>query len=146
MIRRFRVLTISSMFPNPRMPVHAQFVKQRIDELSKFVDITVVSPIPWFPGQQFIEKYRNRHYIPPLTDENRYPTHFPRFLSIPCIVKPLDGFFMAAAVQSWVRRNGGHDGYDLIDCHLAFPEGFAGALLANLWHKPFDLQEIEVAI
>jgi teichuronic acid biosynthesis glycosyltransferase TuaC len=137
MTKRLRVLTISTMFPNSRMPVHAQFVKQRIDAVSKLVDITVVSPIPFFPGQQLARKYRNRHFIPASTNENGYPTFFPRFLSIPGMVKPLDGIFLAWAVQSWIRKNGGASRFDLIDCHLAFPEGFAGAMLSRDWRTPF---------
>ncbi|MDR1727496.1 MAG: glycosyltransferase family 4 protein [Acidobacteriota bacterium] len=134
---KIRVLSIASMFPNPRMPVHAQFVKQRLDALSKLVDLTVVSPIPWFPGEQWISRYRNRHFVPSHTDDNPYPTAFPKFLSIPGILKPLDGLFLAYAVRAWLRQRRFGAGFDLLDCHLGFPDGYAGALLAKTFHKPF---------
>lgn len=127
------------MFPNPRMPVHAQFVKQRLDALSRRIDLSVVSPIPWFPGEQVIAKYKNRHRVPSSTSENRYPTSFPRFLSIPSIFKPMDGLFMASAVRSWVLKHYRPTDFDLIDCHLGFPDGFAGALLARIWRMPFTV-------
>jgi len=137
MNEKIRVLSISSMFPNMRMPVHAQFVKQRLDALSQYVDLTVVSPIPWFPGERQLSKYQNRHEVPLSTDENGYPTFFPKFLSIPAILKPLDGLFMACSVYGWLRKYRNPDDFDLLDCHLGFPDGYAGALLAKIWKKPF---------
>jgi len=134
---KIRVLSISSMFPNSRMPVHAQFVKQRLDALSRYVDLTVVSPIPWFPGERLISRYRNRHDIPLSTNQNDYPSFFPKFLSIPAVLKPLDGLFMAYSVYAWVRKYRNPDNFDLLDCHLGFPDGYAGALLAKIWKKPF---------
>jgi glycosyltransferase involved in cell wall biosynthesis len=119
------------------MPVHAQFVKQRLDALSKYVNLTVVSPIPWFPGEQRIAKYRNRHSIPLFSDQNKYPTSFPKFLSIPALFKPLDGLFMAYSVYALVRKYYNPKDFDLLDCHLGFPDGYAGALLAKIWKKPF---------
>ncbi len=138
-MNRPRVLSVSTMFPNPRMPVHAQFVKQRLDALAELVDLTVVSPIPWFPGQRFFRKYGNRDRVPPSTDANAYPTYFPRFFSFPMILKPLDGFFVARAVKRLIQRNGWKNRFDLLDCHLAFPEGFAGTLLSRSMGVPFTV-------
>jgi teichuronic acid biosynthesis glycosyltransferase TuaC len=136
---RLRLLCIATMFPNPCMPVHAQFVKQRLDALSRHAELIVVSPIPWFPGERHVGRYARRSRIPPRTEENAYPTHFPKFLSIPALLKPLDGIFLALAVWRFIRRHGLQDRIDLLDCHLAFPEGFAGALLSRLLGKPYVL-------
>lgn len=125
------------MFPNPRMPVHAQFVKQRLDALSKLVDLTVVSPIPWFPGEQWNTRYRNRHFVPPSTDTNAYPTLFPKFFSTPAVFKPLDGIFMAYSILTWARKHLNFNDFDLLDGHLGFPDGYTAALLGKIWHKPF---------
>jgi glycosyltransferase involved in cell wall biosynthesis len=137
MSEKIRVLSISSMFPNSRMPIHAQFVKQRLDALSKFVDLTVVSPIPWFPGEQWNARYRNRHFVPSRSDDNFYPAYFPKFFSIPGVLKPLDGLFMAYSVRDWMLKHRHIDDFDLLDCHLGFPDGYAGAILAKIFHKPF---------
>lgn len=134
---KIRVLSVSTMFPNPRMPVHAQFVKQRLDALAKRVDLRVVSPIPWFPGERLFGRYANRSRVPAATDGNAYPTSFPKFFSFPMMFKPLDGFFLALAVRRYIARNGLKGRIDLLDCHLAFPEGFAGALLSRLLGIPF---------
>lgn len=137
MTDRIRILCISTMFPNPRMPVHAQFVKQRLDALSKKADLIVISPIPWFPGERYIARYANRSRIPSQTDESAYPTYFPKFLSIPAMFKPLDGIFLAFAVWKFIAEHGMKRKIDILDCHLAFPEGFAGALLSRVLGKPY---------
>lgn len=137
MTDRMRIVCIATMFPNPRMPVHAQFVKQRLDALSRKADLVVISPIPWFPGERYFRRYANRSRIPPHTCDNAYPTYFPRFLSIPAILKPLDGVFLAFAVWRFIASHELGDKIDLLDCHLAFPEGFAGALLSRVLGKPY---------
>ena len=137
MTDRVRIVCISTMFPNPRMPVHAQFVKQRLDALSNKVDLVVISPIPWFPGEQYIARYANRSRIPLRSDENAYPTYFPKFFSIPAYLKPLDGVFLALAVRKFIASHDLEEKIDVLDCHLAFPEGFAGSLLSRLLGKPY---------
>lgn len=137
MIDRVRILSISTMFPNSRMPVHAQFVKQRLDALSRRADLIVVSPIPWFPGEAYFPRYANRSRISSQTDANAYPTYFLKFFSFPGVLKPLDGIFLAFTVWKFIASHGLKGSIDLLDCHLAFPEGFAGALLSRVLGKPY---------
>lgn len=137
MTDRIRILCISTMFPNSRMPVHAQFVKQRLDALSKKADLIVVSPIPWFPGEAYIARYANRSKISSHSTANAYPTYFPKFFSFPAMFKPLDGVFLALAVRRFIASHGLQGKIDILDCHLAFPEGFAGALLSRALGKPY---------
>jgi len=134
---RVRILCIATMFPNPRMPVHAQFVKQRLDALSRRADLIMVSPIPWFPGERYFPRYANRSRIASQTDANAYPTYFPKFFSFPAVLKPLEGFFLAFAVWKFIASHGLKGKIDVLDCHLAFPEGFAGALLSRVLGKPY---------
>jgi len=127
------------MFPNARMPVHAQFVKQRLDALSKLADLTVISPIPWFPGETLIARYRNRHAIPLESAANAYPTYFPKFFSIPALFKPLEGLTMAWRIARFLVGRGQWKRFDIIDCHLGFPEGFAGAWLKFFMRRPLTV-------
>jgi glycosyltransferase involved in cell wall biosynthesis len=117
--------------------VHAQFVKQRLDALAKQADLIVISPIPSFPGERWFPRYANRNRIGFQTDTNAYPTSFPKFFSFPGLFKPLDGIFLAFAVWKFVKSHSLGGKFDVIDCHLAFPEGFAGALLSRIFGKPF---------
>jgi teichuronic acid biosynthesis glycosyltransferase TuaC len=134
--RKLRVLSMATMFPNPRMPVHAQFVKQRLDALSRKVDLVVVSPIPWFPGEKALQRYRNRSAIPASDPQSPYPVFYPRFFSIPGLIKPLEGLTLAFCLWRFIRSRYAAQPFDLLDCHLGFPDGFAGALVARVLGLP----------
>lgn len=72
---------------------------------------------------------------PPLT------AHYPHFLSVPGFVKPADGVALAEAFLREMRRLEQEEGFvpDLIDAHLAFPDGFAAALVAKWTGLPFTI-------
>ncbi|MEW7848368.1 glycosyltransferase [Massilia aurea] len=112
-------------------------MKQRLDALSSKADLIVVSPIPWFPGERYFQRYANRSQIAAHTDLNAYPTYFPKFFSIPAVLKPLEGVFLAIALWRFIATHGLKDKIDVLDCHLAFPEGFAGALVSRVIGKPY---------
>jgi glycosyltransferase involved in cell wall biosynthesis len=127
------------MFPNKAQPVHAVFVRNRISRVARKCKVHVLSPIPWFPLDGFVPKYRHRKSIPRSDTIDGMPVEYPRFLSIPAILKPLDGFFLFISVWLTARRIRKEFDFDLIDAHLAFPDGFGCALLARLLRKPLTI-------
>ncbi len=136
-----RVLSISTMFPTKNDPVFGIFVKRRLDALSKIVDLTIVSPVPYFPLLSMMDRYRTRKNIPKFEKLNKNTDlFFRKFFSIPCILKPLDGFFIFASlfflIKKLIKQNGQ---FDLIDAHLAFPEGFAAIWLGKCFNLPVTI-------
>lgn len=144
--RRLRVLSVSTMFPSDGLPVHGVFVRHRLQALARYADVRVVSPVPVFPvATRVVPKYRPRLAIPREQvhgGDGRPPLFatYPRFLSVPAVLKPLDGPALAAAVRAEMRRLRA-EGFvpDIIDAHLAFPEGFAAALIAARTGLPFTV-------
>ncbi len=138
-----KVLSITTLFPNRAQPVHAVFVYNRIKHVAEHHqvqrEVRVIAPIPYFPFDRFIAKYAQRHQIPRRDQIGNLPVLYPRFLSIPAILKPLDGFFVWLAVWWAARRLRREFEFDVIDAHLAFPDGFAGVFLSRLWHKPLTI-------
>jgi glycosyltransferase involved in cell wall biosynthesis len=61
---------------------------------------------------------------------------YPRFLSVPRFLKPLDPLSIAATLLVTVARHPELAGSDLVDIHCAYPDGLAGAILARLLGKP----------
>ncbi len=143
--RRLRVLSVSTMFPSAGLPVHGVFVRNRLQALARYVDLRVVSPVPVFPiATRAVPKYRIRLQIPRTQVHPGDPpleAAYPRFLSVPGVLKPFDGPALAASVLAELRRLRHDEGFvpDLIDAHLAFPEGFAAALLAPRLGLPFTV-------
>jgi teichuronic acid biosynthesis glycosyltransferase TuaC len=133
-----RILSISTMYPNVSQPISGIFVRNRLEALAKLATLTVVSPIPYFPlVSRFIPLYSERMSIPYSANNAEYNVIYPRFFSVPKILKPLDGLFLAIAVYQHIcrMRSQGED-FDIIDAHLAFPEGFAAILLGRIFKKP----------
>jgi teichuronic acid biosynthesis glycosyltransferase TuaC len=131
-----KALVISTMFPNRVQPVHAVFVRNRIQRVGQRCEVRVLSPIPYFPFASCLKKYKHRPSIPREDVIAGLRVSYPRFLSIPAFCKPLDGVFLFLSLWWTVRRMRKEFPFDLIDAHLAYPDGFAAVLLGRLLGKP----------
>ena len=131
-----KVLVVSTMFPSAANPVHAVFVRNRIQRVAERCDVRVLSPIPWFPFAVHLKRYQHRKGIPHHDVIGGLETRYPRFLSIPALFKPLDGVFLFLSVWWAARKLRKEFDFDLIDAHLAYPDGYGCALLAKWLKKP----------
>ncbi len=131
-----RIVVLASLFPSPARPQAGLFIRERMFRVAEKLPLTVVSPQPWFPFQSLIRYFRP-HFRP---DSPRYEAqkgidvHRPRFFSVPGFFKQWDGFFMALACLPLLLRLRRQAGFDLIDAHFAYPEGYAAVLLGR-WLK-----------
>jgi glycosyltransferase involved in cell wall biosynthesis len=122
-----KVLAISTLYPNASQPVHAVFVEQRVRALAERVPVTVICPVPWFPATEWLPRYRHRRRIPRREVRGGVEVRYPRFLSVPLLLKPLDGWFLYRTCLREARRLRRSFEFDRIEAHLAFPDGW-GAL------------------
>lgn len=130
------VLVIATLFPNSSQPVHAVFVEQRIQAMAKRFPVRVICPIPWFPVAEWLPRYRHRSKIPRREVRGGVQVEYPRFLSIPRFLKPLDGVFLFLTCW-WESRKMRRDfDFDRIDAHLAFPDGWGAVKLGKLLGIP----------
>jgi len=132
--RKLRVLVLSNVYPSKAQPVHGVFVKHRMMEVAKLCEIKIVSPIPFFPLVQMLPRYRFRNLVPKVEKHNGVDVFYPRYLSVPMILKPLDSVFMFLSLMLFIRRFRGE--FDLIDAHFGYPDGFAAVLMGFLMRKP----------
>jgi teichuronic acid biosynthesis glycosyltransferase TuaC len=135
--RPLRILSVSTMFPSEALPVHAVFVRHRLLALARLADVRVLSPVPDFPlVARFVEKYAPRLRIPTEQVHARGGAHlhatYPRFFSVPAVAKPVEGFSLARRLGLELDRLERSAGWvpDVLDAHLAFPDGFAAVLVA----------------
>ncbi len=135
-----KVLSISTMFPNRVQPNFGAFVQHRLLQLAKFCQLKVISAIPYFPAAGILERYAYRSRVEDKRTVDGIEVFYPKFLSIPAILKPLDGLFLAASLYCCCRRlqQQGFDP-DIIDAHLAYPDGFAAVILGKLLQKPVTI-------
>jgi teichuronic acid biosynthesis glycosyltransferase TuaC len=130
-----RVLVLSTVFPNSMQPQFGVFVRERMARVAKHCETVVVAPVPWFA---FNALYRGIESaaIPRFELQDQIPVYHPRVLSVPGILKFLDGILYFLSVLPLVWRLNREHPIDLIDVHFAYPDGVAGCLLAKVLRCP----------
>lgn len=139
---RPRILVLSSLFPSVARPQAGLFIRERMFRVAKRLPLTVVSPQPWFPLQGAIRMFRP-HFRPSTPsgyeEQAGISVYYPRFFSIPGVCKGLDGTWMALGCIAWLRRLKEAPGFDLIDAHFAYPDGYAAVQLGRRFKVPVTI-------
>lgn len=135
-----RIVTFTSLFPNPEMPQRGIFVENRLRHLLDHTEVQsrVISPIPQVPlGLVRSGDHARFARVPPSAERHGIPALYPRYMHIPKIGMWLQPFAMArAALPAFQALQAGGYDFDLIDAHYFYPDGVAAALLARRLHKP----------
>ena len=136
-----RLLTISSLFPNPVTPNKGLFVRERLTQTMRRhpVEAEVVSPVPYFPSRNpRFGQYAQFASVPAAskTSEGLSVNH-PKYFMLPTIGSGFSPAAYAHAVRS--RCAEAIKRADLIDAHFLFPDGVAATLLAREFGKPVVL-------
>ncbi|MEM9422827.1 MAG: glycosyltransferase family 4 protein, partial [Pseudomonadota bacterium] len=134
-----RVLSLTTLYPDPARPRHGIFVENRLRALKALGhDIRVVAPVPFFPFKGELFGDYGRFAAVPATDE-RYGIHIthPRYVLPPklgmnvaplslahCFKKSIDGMLT--------------DGFmpDIVDAHYYYPDGVAAVQAAESFGIP----------
>ena len=139
--RRPRLLVFSSLFPHPGQPNAGVFIRERMFRVGRELPLVVVAPQPWFPLQGLLRLFRP-HFRPPAPRhevQQGVDVYHPRFFSVPGIFKSFDGFFMALGSFTLLRRLRRETGFDIIDAHFAYPDGYAACLLSKWLNVSFTI-------
>ena len=129
-----KLLVFSSLFPSNKRANAGVFIRERMFRVGQHMPVIVVSPVPWFPLQGII-RYWKPHFRPqpdPYEEQEGVDVYFPRFLSVPGLLKSYDGFFMALGSLSTLIKL--REQFNIIDAHFAYPDGYAATLLGK-WLK-----------
>lgn len=128
------VVVFSSLFPNATQPQAGVFIRERMFRVGRQLPLAVVAPVPWFPLQGWLRRWRPhfRPDVPRFEIQNGVEVFHPRFFSFPGAFKGLDGFFLAlgSLATLWRLRREGR--LDVLDAHFGYPDGYAAAL-AGRW-------------
>jgi teichuronic acid biosynthesis glycosyltransferase TuaC len=136
-----RVVVLTTLFPHAGQPTTGLFIRERMFRVARFIPLTVVAPVPWFPFQALLRMWKP-HFRPPapaLEMQQGIEVRCPRFLSVPGAFKWLDGWFMAVACLPTLLRLKRSFGCNVVDAHFAYPEGYAAMLLGRWLHLPVSI-------
>lgn len=133
---RPKLLVLSSLFPSEAQPAAGLFIRERMLRVARHLELVVVAPQPWFPGQGLVRLFRPhfRPMAPKFERMQGVEVHRPCFFSVPGVLKWTDGYFMALGSGMTVRRLVRARGLNLIDAHFGYPDGSAAVLLGR-WLK-----------
>lgn len=136
-----RILTLSSVFPNPQQPLLGLFVRERTSYVSARAKVRVVAPVPVSPLDPFarIVKPGFRPARPGAEKQRELSVDHPPFLCFPSVFKTADGFMYFASLLCRLKRLQKEFPFDLIDAHFAYPDGVAAAFLSRLLGVPFTV-------
>jgi teichuronic acid biosynthesis glycosyltransferase TuaC len=136
-----RIVVFTTLFPHPGQPGAGLFIRERMFRVAKILPITVVAPVPWFPFQGLIRKWRP-HFRPDAPRQELQAgieVLHPRFLSVPGIFKSLDGLLLALGALPTMWKLKKRFDFQIIDAHFACPDGYAAMLLGRWLRIPFTV-------
>jgi len=113
-----KLLFVSNLFPNGAEPTRGIFNAQQAVALSKVCDIKVVAPTD---GR-----------LPDETWQGLTVMH-PRFLHIPVLSRPFNGWLYARAIETTIQR----EQFDVVLASWAYPDAYGVMLLARKHKFPF---------
>lgn len=138
---RPRLVVYTHVFPNQVQPTYGIFVRERMFRVAQSLPVTVVAPVPWFPGQGLLRRLRP-HYRPepPYHEvQQGIEVYHPRFLCIPRFLKCTDGLLEALFTWPLMHRLQREGRLDLIDAHFVHPDGVAAWLLGRWLGVPHTI-------
>jgi glycosyltransferase involved in cell wall biosynthesis len=140
---RLRVLSLSTLFPNPLRPAFGGFVASQMRGVAARgdVDLVLVNPIglpPWPLSLQ--GPYRRQRDVPERSALAALPVHHPRFTLIPRIGGDGNPGRIAAGVLPLVRRLHAERPFAVVDAQFFFPDGPAAATIARELGLPLTIK------
>jgi phenylacetate-CoA ligase len=135
------LVVFSSLFPNRAQPHSGLFIRERMFRVAKFLPLTVVAPVPWFPLQGVLRAFRPHFRLPVPRRElqDGIDVLHPRYFSVPGALKRLDGFFLALGAYRTLARLRRAGRLDVLDAHFAYPDGYAATLLGRWLGVPVTI-------
>jgi teichuronic acid biosynthesis glycosyltransferase TuaC len=134
-----KVLCLTEMYPNSDNSFLGSFVHSQNRALAeKGIEIKVISPVPWVPFPLSLKKEWGRlNRIPQEEILDTIEVYHPRRPFIPKRFGfHFNGLLYYRFVRQLVVRLSTKFNFDLIHAHVAFPDGFAGALLGREVQRP----------
>jgi glycosyltransferase involved in cell wall biosynthesis len=113
-----RLLFVSNLFPNAAEPTRGMHNAQQVAALAKHCDIKVVAPM--------------HHPVPDETWRDIVVMH-PRFVRVPLLSRPLNGWLFARAVTPAIRQ----EQFDVALVNWAYPDAYGVMLVAEKLKFPF---------
>lgn len=133
---RLRILSLSTVFPNPSEPGLGPFIRARLSALGAHAEVCVIAPIAPFDYDNPKRPGLGRRSVPFRRQDGPLEVYSPAWCYLPG-GRFVNGILLGVQVIRLVRRLDGRNRFDVLDAHFAHPEGVAACLLAAVLRRPF---------
>lgn len=135
-----KVLVISHMYPSSVNEAAGIFVHEQVRALANAgIEVRVISPTPWtpWPVKHLSRKWKAISEILREVVWEGIPVYYPRYLAFPrAWFFASSGWRMYRGIKRLVKTLYREFPFDLIHAHVALPDGYAGAALAEDFSCP----------
>jgi len=128
------VLTFTSLFPNSIVPNFSAFIARRMGAWAArhAKRWTVIAPVPYFPNLPISTPWDLYSKVSREEKLGTWRVLHPRYFMVPKLSTRLQGTSMALFSMQDVRRLiADGKGFDLIDAHYIYPDGYAALKVAK---------------
>lgn len=142
MKQRRSILVVSNLFPTPTDPIRGVFTYQLVKRLTAICDVTVVCPLPWFPGWlrgQMFRKWADFAQIPSVYDWQGITVHCPKYPMIPRVSEAAQAALMFPSLYRTVKQLHRLKKFDAVNTQWLYPDGVAAGLVASTLKLPHVL-------
>jgi glycosyltransferase involved in cell wall biosynthesis len=133
-----RILSLSSVFPNPSDPGLGPFVRARLQRVANDASVRVVAPVPVVDYSAAGHRWIGSRRLPQERRDGGLIVYHPAWIYAP------GGPFFNATLLSWqlaglVGKIRAEFPFDVIDAHFGYPEGVAAGMLARRFGVPYTI-------
>jgi teichuronic acid biosynthesis glycosyltransferase TuaC len=134
-----RILSLSTVFPNPSDPGLGPFVRARLERMAAAgAELRVVAPVPVIDYAAAGRRWIGARNLPRERREGNLRVYHPRW-----IYAPGGPFFnailLAGQLAGMVSRIRAEFPFEVIDAHFGYPEGIAAGMLARRLGVPYTI-------
>lgn len=135
-----RVLSISTLYPNPHTPRFGTFVARSLEALAARGDwdVTLINPIGLPPIRW--GHYRALAHAVRDGVEGGVRVHRPAFPLIPKLSGPINPALITRTILPLARRLHAEEPFDLVDAQFFYPDGPVAARVAKALALPFSIK------
>jgi teichuronic acid biosynthesis glycosyltransferase TuaC len=135
-----KVLVISHMYPSAPNKAYGIFIHKQVQALiDQGCALKVISPVPYAPWPLPIlrKKWKAYSAVPHQDFIDGVEVYYPRYPEFPrSYLLEHSGFLMYRGIRKLVRKLHRDFRFELIQAHVALPDGHAALLLKDEYHLP----------
>ncbi|MFC1668263.1 glycosyltransferase [Chlamydiota bacterium] len=136
-MKRYRVLFISSHFPNREHPTLGLYNLQQIRSLKQLCDVIIIAPIFWFPFFKKRHRRKVSNSVLGIENINGLEVYHPKIFYIPKLLRSLYGFFYFLSLIKLSKHIKRNFSFDCIYTNWLYPDGFGVMLLSKIFKVPY---------